>query len=259
MAGGLMRAMRYPHKFSAMRYLLGQPSLLLTALGRSNDSYFAEAAGRFSGEPLTRAFRPMLPDRFREHLKSIPECDGQGWRLLLYLLVRELRPSVFIETGVSRGASSAFILAAMHENGLGKLYSIDLPPTEASVGAASMHGRRGVRLSDGQFFEAQGIGDLVPEYLRDRWELILGDARTELPLLLQRAGKIDVFFHDSLHTYDHMKFEFEAAWPHLSPGGLLISHDVVWNPAWREFTKRIGVKPFVYYSFSMFRRPKPGA
>lgn len=252
MLGKLMRVIRYPRKGSAMRYLLRQPSLLSGAL--NPEAYYARAVREYSGTPLAQAWRPMLPDQFRAHLDQSPEFDGQGWRLLLYLLVRKYRPSIFIETGVSRGASSAYILAAMRENGHGHLYSIDLPPVQASVGKGQISGKQVDRLSDGQVFESQGIGDLVPDYLKDRWSLILGDARQELPPLLQKLGKIDVFFHDSLHTYDHMKFEFEAAWPHLVPGGWMLSHDVIWNAAWSELAAKAGAKPYVYYSFSMFQK-----
>jgi predicted O-methyltransferase YrrM len=171
--------------------------------------------------------------------------------MLLYLLVRKYKPKAFVETGVWRGASSAFILAAMRENGFGRLYSIDLPPAEAATGKTEA----GIHLSDGQNFEHITVGDYVPEFLKDRWELILGDARVELPNLLKRIGTIDAFFHDSLHTYDHMTFEFKTAWPHLSTGGWLLSHDVVWNAAWAEFTNSVGVKPFVYHSLSMFQKP----
>jgi predicted O-methyltransferase YrrM len=252
MLNALMRAVRYPHKGSALRYLVRQPSMLLSTL--RGDAYYARAVSEFVGGPLTRAWRPLLPEDFQKHLRETGEYDGQGWRMMLYLLVRQFRPAVFVETGVSRGASSAFILAAMHENKHGKLYSIDLPPRDASV-ANERDGKRGHVLSDGQYFDPQGVGDLVPEYLRGRWELILNDAKVALPPLLDRVGDIDVFFHDSLHTYEHMKFEFEAAWPRIRPGGWLISHDVIWNPAWAEITKRAGVKPFVYYSFSMIRKP----
>lgn len=42
------------------------------------------------------------------------------------MLVRILRPTVVIETGVANGISSAFILKALDKNNEGMLYSIDL-------------------------------------------------------------------------------------------------------------------------------------
>lgn len=124
---------------------------------------------------------------------------------LLYLLVRAAKPQVVVETGVLYGSSSAAILAALDRNGMGELYSIDLgnapqePPND--------------------FF--------VPRHLRDRWHLTIGDSRRELPGLLARLGTIDLFHHDSLHTFEHMMWEYETAFRHLSPRGVLSSDDVL--------------------------------
>jgi len=59
--------------------------------------------------------------------------------------------------------------------------------------------------------------------------------------LLNTIGKIDCFIHDSLHTYEHMMFEFRTAWQHLIAGGLFLSHDVGANDAFMHFMKEKGV------------------
>ena len=41
----------------------------------------------------------------------------------------------------------------------------------------------------------------------------------------------------------------------LAAGGWLVSHDVVWNRAWAEFTSDIGVRPTIYHSLSMCQKP----
>ena len=48
---------------------------------------------------------------------------------------------------------------------------------------------------------------MVPDHLRGRWELRLGDARELLPLELERIGRLGLFFHDSLHSREHVLFE----------------------------------------------------
>jgi predicted O-methyltransferase YrrM len=126
------------------------------------------------------------------------DCDT------LYLLVRSLRPDVVVETGVCYGESSAYILHALSENRRGVLYSIDLGNT--------------VDEPPSDFF--------VPKHLLDRWHLIIGDSKQELPALLARLGRIDLFHHDSLHTYEHMMWEYGTALPHLTAAGVLSSHDV---------------------------------
>jgi predicted O-methyltransferase YrrM len=122
----------------------------------------------------------------------------------LYLVVRAARPRVVVETGVLYGASSAHILAALACNGQGELYSIDLP-----------HHRR-----------EPPHDFLVPQELGGRWTLTLGDSRRELRALLRRLSAIDLFYHDSSHTFQHMTWEYRTALPHLAPQGILSSHDV---------------------------------
>jgi predicted O-methyltransferase YrrM len=125
----------------------------------------------------------------------------------LYLLVRAARPRTIVETGVLYGASSAHMLAALARNGEGELHSVEIggdprePPHD----------------------------HFVPGELQHRWRLIIGDSRRELPVLLDRCGPVDMFYHDSLHTFDHMTWEFETALPHLSRSGVLASDDVL-NP-----------------------------
>jgi predicted O-methyltransferase YrrM len=125
----------------------------------------------------------------------------------LYLLVRAARPRVVVETGVLYGASSAHILAALARNGGGELHSLEIG--------------RDTREPPHDHFVA-------PE-LKLHWALIIGDSQSELPSLLGRCGSIDMFYHDSLHTFEHMTWEFETAFPYLSAGGLLASDDVL-NP-----------------------------
>jgi len=159
-----------------------------------------------------------------------PETVSEYWEEgnllpwpLLYAVVRVSRPSVVVETGVASGRSALSILQAMANNDQGVLYSIELG------GAHSFD-------SDGLVFDAppdEDVGSLVPEGLRDRWHLILGDAREELPALLAHLDVIDIFLHDSLHTEEHMLFEYETAWPHLREGGYLLSDDITFS--FREF------------------------
>jgi predicted O-methyltransferase YrrM len=49
---------------------------------------------------------------------------------------------------------------------------------------------------------------------------------------------IDMFLHDSSHSYRHMLWEFRQFWPRLRDGGLLVSHDVQMNAAFPEFVAK---------------------
>ncbi len=159
--------------------------------------------------------------RRQSTLESLPfavEHNGtQTLGRLCYTTCKALRPSVVVETGVAYGVTSAYILQALAENGHGKLYSIDLPPLAASCD--------------------NYVGYLIPPDLRSRWELRVGAARTILPDLLQELGEIDVFLHDSLHTYSHMSWEFRLALQHLRPAGALLSDDIQNNTAFTELRR----------------------
>jgi predicted O-methyltransferase YrrM len=139
----------------------------------------------------------------------------------LYLLIRLIKPDRIIETGVSAGVSSTYLLRALHDNNKGELYSIDLPPDNLPPG--------------------KECGWAVPESLRGRWHLHIGDAKEILEPLLDSVSKIDCFIHDSLHTYDHMMWEFRTAWKYLNPSGLFLAHDVGRNKAFSDFMKEKGV------------------
>lgn len=177
----------------------------------------------------------------KERLKAHP--DGYGGQMTMeapavYAMVRLLRPSIMVETGVADGVTSSYILRAMEDNGHGKLYSIDLPH---------------YLLPDGK-----EPGWIVEDALRKRWELRVGDAAKLLPPLLEELGEIDIFLHDSLHTYEHMLLEFRAAWPHLRPGGMLLSHDVGQNTSFFDFIDEIGLRWRdwrVFHVLGGFRKP----
>jgi len=163
--------------------------------------------------------------------------DGYDEGLRLYRLLRDVRPQVAVETGVCNGVSTAFLLLALEDNGQGELHSIDLPEVA------------GEEYEQGTFWDGKGgavippgkePGWMVPVDLRHRWHLVLGRSQDELPPLLERLGALDFFMHDSEHSYECMSFEFDRAWEAMNDGGALVADDVNVNPAWDEFTRRVG-------------------
>src|SRR5207302_4750615 len=115
----------------------------------------------------------------------------------LYGLVRALRPAVVVETGVAAGATSAYVLAALEDNGVGHLHSVDLPQT--------------------RLVAAKMVVAAVPTALRSRWSYHWGASRRLLPPLLARLrGGVDLFVHDSDHSYTAMRWELEQAWASLA-------------------------------------------
>ncbi len=137
---------------------------------------------------------------------------------LCYLACRLIEPEEVVETGVAYGVSSAYILTALRENERGTLYSVDLPP---------------VRRKSARFW-----GIAVHDDLEGRWSLHRGTSASILPRLLEGTPTVDLFVHDSLHTHRNMRREFDAVWPHLRGGGLLLADDVERNRAFGELREK---------------------
>ena len=143
--------------------------------------------------------------------------------LFCYAALRFAKPEIVVETGCYTGWTSALILFALHQNNKGHLFTIDIP---AQAGELSMIQ---------SLPEGCSPGFLVPDELRGRWTLTLGDSRDHLIPLLKKHAQVGVFFHDSDHTYEHMMWEFTSVWSHLEPGGLLISDDISQHTAFWDF------------------------
>ena len=146
---------------------------------------------------------------------------GKSLSVVLYAICRRQRPDIVVETGVASGVSSSYILCALNQNNRGQLYSIDLPR-----------------------WQENESGWMIPNYLRRRWQLILGRSSEELAPLLQKVAKIDIFLHDSDHSYQNMLWEFRTAWTFLKAGGLLLSHNIDYNDAFSDFCQNQGVKGY---------------
>jgi hypothetical protein len=216
-------------------FALKNPHYALSSMYRELTLVDERFLGRITAAP-SRQIRGYLDEpistvAFAEHLRGAEEefrslSDGNADLfakkiLNQYAVVRALAPDCIVETGIANGVSSLYLLLALQKNRRGTLHSIGLADyTHLPPGKAP--------------------GWLVPQWLRAPWQVHLGDARAILPDLLARLGSISIFIHDSLHTYDHMMWEFETAYPHLRSRGVLISDDALWNNAFYEFARKIG-------------------
>jgi hypothetical protein len=210
-----------------LRRALGSPGHAWNSL--RDWAFLARHAGLPYAEVM-RYRRELLDDRdFQDGLARCLADVTYGFSGLrhLYAVVRAVKPAVAVETGVASGMSSAHILRALAANGSGTLHSIDLPNVQ-----------QGSTLPPGC-----ATGWIVPHSLRGPWRLHIGDSREILPPLLDALGRVDLFLHDSDHSYEHMSFEFEQAYPRLAPGGLLMSDDVHLHTAWNDFCVKHGLAP----------------
>lgn len=226
--------------FSNFKFFALQPHMIPIVLGHPQSTPEEAACELLPGTPATAvrehiqqlrantAFFDAFQGRMRERRGR--EANFKEWYYSLYAVIRQTRPRVIIETGVFDGQSSGIILQAMADNGEGHLISIDLPATDMIQGSTNL-------MPETSLPPGCQPGWAVPDHLRERYELVLGDSRALLPDLLKKHAPLDIFLHDSLHTYDHQYFEYSTAWDHIRPDGYLMSDDIYWSAAFHRFCR----------------------
>ena len=151
---------------------------------------------------------------------------------ILYICIRHLKPEIVVETGVAGGSTSFAILSAFEKNNRGKLFSIDIG-------------------FSGWFPGGHTVGYLVPRKMRTNWNLIIGNSRNELPKLLNNLKNVDIFFHDSDHSYNHMMFEFETILPYLRKKKVILADDINLNSAFEDFAKKMKFSYAKFYGLGI--------
>lgn len=197
----------------------------------SEDNKILEKLEKFLQMPLKQYHLELIDN---ELYTSLLMKMARNWNRLgafgitesrmLYVICRALKPEIVIETGVASGLSSSMFLLAMNKTGIGHLYSIDLPPSEElneKIEQATLLPKE------------KSSGWLIPENLKNRWTLTLGDSKKILPELLNDVKKCDLFLHDSDHSYEYMSWEFKTVSLYLKTA--LLSDDISKNNAFDEF------------------------
>ncbi len=173
----------------------------------------------YAGEALEveQAVRKRMESVKGAPINQIHSADFALARIC-YLAARVSRPDVVVETGVAYGVTSAFVLSALERNEKGMLHSIDLPPLGRDVD--------------------NFVGALIPDDVRHRWRLYRGVTKRVMPKLVARLDTVDMFIHDSLHTYRNIRFELDEVSPHLSAGAVVLADDIDENPAFLEWSRK---------------------
>jgi hypothetical protein len=73
-----------------------------------------------------------------------------------------------------------------------------------------------------------------------------------LPKIVKDVGQVDLFVHDSLHTYRNMLREFETVQPWLSPRAAVVADDIESNEAFRDWV----AKALPEYSVTLHEQSK---
>jgi predicted O-methyltransferase YrrM len=154
-------------------------------------------------QALRNLTRPRLILRgSRENLAVVfsePHDMSIGDRIVLYSLVRGLKPRGYLEIGVRWGGSARIVATAMEANGFGYAVGLDPNLTAFRPSRAELHGR--YQLVQG--FSPEDTGTAA--------------AKLDTPL--------EMIFIDAVHTYSAVKADLAGALPYLAEGGYILLHD----------------------------------
>lgn len=167
-----------------------------------------------------------------------------------YDLVAELRPRVLVELGTYSGLSFFCFCQSMADHNVdGVCYAVDTWDGDEHTGAYG-----------------EAIYDSVNKHLRDYYRGLAYLLRMTFDEALQHFSDetIDLLHIDGLHTYEAVQHDFEAWWPKVRPGGIILFHDIearmkdygAWR-FWEELAPRYRTFSF-RHGFGLGVLQKPG-
>jgi predicted O-methyltransferase YrrM len=128
-----------------------------------------------------------------------------GW----YAFVRATQPDHVVETGTHLGLGSCVIAAALLRNGHGRLTTIDVDPD---------------------------AGYLIGE----PWASVIDRRTGDSTEVLAELADVDIFLHDSLHTYDYESAELAAVGPNLNADAIVLSDNAHESAALSDWAEGSG-------------------
>lgn len=187
---------------------------------------------------------------FTKGIFARDRVDSVDWfafeRILIYILVRHLRPTWCLETGVYYGGNTAFLLAALRRNNHGRLISIDLPDStiRSDHREGSFSHARHPLVGDSELYNDQlRPGFIVPSHLKTRWELVEGDSLVEIA---NRTEVFDFYVHDSDHSMEFLRAELGAALPRLARSATVLVDDIDWSNGFLAFCVEQRLRPILF-------------
>jgi predicted O-methyltransferase YrrM len=184
-----------------------------------------------SSRPITRTdFGAGNPDstRTQEEMRRGVEVSetlrhlSQGasnppfWCLLLFKLIRAMRPSSCVEMGTAVGISGAYQAAALKLNGRGTLVTLEGAGSLADVANNT--------------FQRLGLQTV---------EIVVGRFDDTLSTVLKRRQPVDYVFIDGHHDEQATLSYFEQIYPFLAEKALVVFDDIAWSDGMRKAWKAI--------------------
>jgi Methyltransferase domain len=145
-----------------------------------------------------------------------------GRRVGWYALTRALQPEHIVETGTDKGLGSCVFAAALLRNGHGRVTTVDVNPDS---------------------------GYLITGRYASVVDRVMGDS---IDVLRSGSTPVDLFLHDSWHTFEHESGELAAVAPRLSHGAMVLSDNAHESDALLRWAEQSGRR------FTFFREEPSG-
>lgn len=192
------------------------PTLLVANLSGASKERLQDIALEYNG--LSR----VLQDRYHQAKPNYPESWKlkSSFSLFVYLLCRVVKPKTTVETGVANGDSSFFVINALLKNSSGTLYSTDI---------------------------GRNVGALITDEERQVWHIKILEAnriKKSFSAFMESLGELDLFVHDSEHSYSWQLFELETAYKYAHSGSYICSDDADSSYAFIDFARRHRLRTF---------------
>lgn len=199
-----------------------------------------DAFQRLTGMTFPNNLQCRFQSEFREAKERIAQYPadrgGPGDMDLLFHLCEYKQATKVIETGVAYGWSSLAILLSLLKRNNSLLVSTDMPYAKM----------------DGDDY----VGCVVPDHLKDHWELIRLPDRQGLPKALALSGDIDLCHYDSDKSYEGRRWAYPRLWKALKPGGIFISDDIGDNFAFKDFVEKVDKQAIIIKSYADYNAKK---
>lgn len=150
------------------------------------------------------------------------------WAMLLFKLVRSLKPESCIELGSCVGISASYLSAACKLNGKGVLRTLEGSPATAEIARETL----------------EGLG-------LENASVITGPFHKTLQDVLEVEKPVDFFFNDGHHDRTAVLQYFSLSLPYLSQDAVIVFDDISWSSGMREAWEAIEDDPRVLVTFDL--------
>ena len=140
------------------------------------------------------------------------------WAIILFKVIRKLKPLSCVELGSCVGISASYQAAALNINGKGDIVTLEGSDEIADIAKET--------------FENLGV---------ENASVVTGPFHETLGDVFETSKPIDFFFNDGHHDHDAVIRYFNQVIPYLSDTAVIVFDDISWSPgmrkAWTEIEK----------------------